>query len=82
MTILFITILMYNHIVFIKRPVSMLQNFFSSLQMTRPNKLECLYRARTLLSSPTFAGNTRSLPKMEASEKSSNWVFSGFALKF
>ncbi len=32
--------------------------------------------------SVTFAGNTRSLPKKEASERSSNWVGSGLALKF
>ncbi len=36
------------------------------LQKTRPNKLECLYLAITFQSSLTF-GNTRSLPKKEAS---------------
>ena len=30
--------------------------------------------------SVTFAGNTRSLPKKEASERSSNWVGSGLAV--
>jgi hypothetical protein len=54
----------------------------SSLQKTRPNKLECLYLAITFQSSLTFAGNTRSLPKKEASERSSNWVGSFLALKF
>ncbi len=54
---------------------------FSSLLMTRPNKLECLHLAKTSHSSLTFAGNTRSLPKKEASERRSNWVDSGFALK-
>jgi hypothetical protein len=49
---------------------------------TRPNKLECLYLAITFQSSLTFADNTRSLPKKEASERSSNWVCSGLALKF
>ncbi len=44
--------------------------------MTRPNKLECLHLAKTFQSSPTFAGNTRSLPRKEASERSSNWVWS------
>ncbi len=47
---------------------------------TRLNKLECLYLAITFQSSLTFAGNTRSLPKKEASESSSNWVGSGLAL--
>ncbi len=46
--------------------------------MTRPNKLECLYLAITFQSSLTFAGNTRSLPKKEASERCSNWI--GFSL--
>jgi hypothetical protein len=55
---------------------------FSSLQKMRPNKLECLWLAITLQSSLTFGGNTRSLPKKEASERSSNWVCSGLALKF
>ncbi len=50
--------------------------------MTRPNKLECLYLAITFQSSLTFAGNTRSLPKKKASERSSNQVASGLALKF
>ena len=50
--------------------------------MTRPNKLECLYLAITFQSSLTFAGNNRSLPKKEASERSSNWVCSGLTLKF
>jgi hypothetical protein len=54
----------------------------SSLLTTRPNKLECLYLAITFQSSVTFAGNTRSLPKKEASERRSNWVGSGPALKF
>jgi hypothetical protein len=62
--------------------VSMLQNFFLSLLMTRPNKLECLYLAITFQSSLTFAVNTRSLPKKEASERRSNLVGSGLALKF
>ena len=48
----------------------------------RQNKLECLYLAITFQSSLTFADNTRSLPKTEASERSSNWVGSGLALKF
>jgi hypothetical protein len=55
---------------------------FPSLLMMRPNKLECLYLAITFQSSLTFAGNTRSLPKKEASERCSNWVGSGLALKF
>jgi hypothetical protein len=62
--------------------VSMLQNFFPSSLMTRPNKLECLYLAITFQSSLTFAGNTRSLAKKEASERSSDRVGSGLALKF
>ncbi len=55
---------------------------FSSLLMMRSNKLECLYLAITFQSILTFAGNARSLPKMEAPERSSNWVCSGLALKF
>ncbi len=39
--------------------------------MTRPNKLECLYLAITYQSCLPFAGSTRSLPKKEASERSS-----------
>ncbi len=57
-------------------------NFFPSLLMTRPNKLECLYLAITYQSNLTFAGNTKSLPKKEASERCSNWAGSGFALKY
>ncbi len=37
--------------------------------MTRPSKLECLYLAITFQTSLTFGGNTRSLPKKEASER-------------
>ncbi len=48
--------------------------------MTRQNKLECLHLAKTFQSDLTIAGSTRSLPKKEASERSSNWVCSGFAL--
>ncbi len=48
----------------------------------RPNKLECLYLAITFQSILTFVGNTRSLPKKEASERPSNWVGSSLALKF
>jgi len=58
------------------------KTFFSLFLMTRPNRLECLYLVITFQSSLAFAGNTRSLPKKEASERSSNWVFSGLALKF
>jgi len=47
--------------------------------MTRPNKLECLYVAITSQSNLTFAGNTRSLPMKEASERRYNWVDSGLA---
>jgi hypothetical protein len=45
---------------------------FPLLLMTRPNKLECLYLSITFQSSLKFAGNTRSLPKKEASERCSN----------
>ncbi len=55
---------------------------FFSLQTMRPNKLECLYLAIPFQSSLTFAGSTRSLPKNEGSERSSNWVDSGLAVKF
>jgi hypothetical protein len=58
------------------------KTIFSSSLMTRLNKLECLYPAITFQSSLTFAGSTRSLPKKEASERSSNWVGSGLTLKF
>jgi len=47
----------------------------------RPNKLKCLYLAITFQYSITFAGNTRSLAKKEASERCSNWVGSGLTLK-
>ncbi len=62
--------------------VNVIKLFFSSLLTMRPNKLECLYLAITFQSSLTFAGNTRSLPKKEASESTSDWVCSGLALKF
>ncbi len=48
----------------------------------RPNKLKCLYLAITFQFSLTFAGNTRRLPKKDTSERSTNWVCSGLALKF
>jgi len=54
----------------------------SSLHVTRPNKLECLFLAITFQSCLTFAGNTRSLPEKKASERCSNWVGSCLALKF
>jgi hypothetical protein len=57
-------------------------NPFSLLLTMRPNKLECLHLAKTFQSCLTFAGSTRSLPKKEASDKSSNRVCSGLALKF
>ncbi len=47
----------------------------SLLLMTRPNKLECLCLAITFQSSLTFAGNTRSLPKKEAFEMCSGWLW-------
>jgi hypothetical protein len=49
-----------------KDQVSMLYNFFPSLLMMRPNKLECLYLAITFQSSLAFAGSTRSLPMKDA----------------
>jgi hypothetical protein len=49
--------------------------------MMRPNKLVFI-TAITFQSSLTFTGNTRSLTKKEASERCSNWVGSGLALKF
>ncbi len=60
--------------------VSVLEIFFSSLQMTRSNKLDFLNLAIIFQSSLTFAGNIRSLPKKEAPERSSSWVCSGLAL--
>jgi hypothetical protein len=60
----------------------MLKNFFPSLLIMKPNKLECLYLVITFQSSLTFAGNTRSLPKRDVSERCSNMVGSGLALKF
>jgi hypothetical protein len=61
--------------------VNVLNCFPLSLSM-RPNKLECLYLAITCQSSLTFAGNIRSSPKKEASERCYYWVGSGLALKF
>jgi hypothetical protein len=57
-------------------------NFFPLSLTMRPLKLVCLYLAITFQSSLTFAGNTRSLPKKEASVRHYNWVGSGLALKF
>ena len=62
--------------------VSVLYNLSSSSLTMRPNKLECLYLTITFQSSLTFSGNTRSLPKKEASERCSNRVGFGLALKF
>jgi hypothetical protein len=59
-------------LIFLALQVSMFLNFFSSLLTTRPNKLECLHVAKTLQSSLAFAGSKGSLPKKEASERSSN----------
>jgi hypothetical protein len=56
------------------------ENFFSFVSDGDTNK--CLYLAITFQSSLTFAGNTRSLPKKEGSERSSNSVCSGLTLKF
>jgi hypothetical protein len=44
---------------------------FSFIVDNETNKLVCLYVAITFQSSQTFAGNTRSLPKKEASERGS-----------
>ncbi len=55
---------------------------FSSLLMKRPNKLEYLYLEITFQSSLTFAVAPRAYPRKEASERYSNWVGSGLALKF
>jgi hypothetical protein len=49
--------------------------------MTKPNKLKCSQLAITFQSSLSFTGNTRALPKKEASERCSIWVDSGLALK-
>ncbi len=66
----------------LKPGVSVIKLFFPSLLTTRPNNLECLYLAIIVQSSLTFAGNTRSLSKKEASERFSDWVCTGLALKF
>ena len=55
------------------------KNPFPSSLMSRPNKLNHLYLKITFQSGLTFAGNTRSLPKKEASERCFNWVGSGLA---
>jgi hypothetical protein len=47
----------------------------------RLNKLVFVL-AITFQSSLTFAGNTRSIPKKESSERRSNWAGCGLALKF
>ena len=64
------------------RPGVNVIKLFSFVADGKAEKLECLYLAITFQSSLTFAGNTRSLPKKEASERCSNWVGSGLALKF
>jgi hypothetical protein len=58
------------------------KTFFLSLLTMRPNNLECLCLATTFQSSLTFAGSTTSFPMKEASESSSNWVWSGLCPKF
>ncbi len=63
-------------------PVVNVIKVFSFVTDDEPNKLERLYLSITFQSSLTFAGNTSSLPKKEASERHSNWVGSGLALKF
>ncbi len=60
--------------------VATLENIFSLSLTTRPNEL-LFVLAITFQSILTFAGNTRSLSKKEASERTSNWVGSGLALK-
>jgi len=61
--------------------VNSIKLFFLLLRQCRGKNSECLYLAITFQSSLTFAGNIRSLPKKEASERHSNWVGSGLALK-
>ncbi len=51
-------------------------------KMVQPNVKMGFEVTATAQSSLTFAGNTRSLPKKEASERRSNWVCSCLALKF
>ncbi len=65
-----------------RQQVPIMSNFFSSLLTTRPNKLECLCLVNTFQSGLTFDGSTKSLPKKDASERHSNWVGCGLALKF
>ncbi len=64
-----------------RQPGGSVVECLSSLLMLRANKLVRLYLAITCQSSLTFAGNTRSLPKKEASKMGSYWVGSGLALK-
>jgi hypothetical protein len=63
--------------------VSMLKHVFVLMQtMKKPNKLEGLHLTIIFQTSLTFAGNTRSLPQKEPSERSSNGICSGLALNF
>ena len=58
----------------ILRPDWKVKNIFFVSNEAAASQLECLYLAITFQSSLTFAGNTRSLPKKEASERHSKWV--------
>jgi hypothetical protein len=60
--------------------VNAIKNFFLADEKAKYFRL--FVPAITFQSSLTFAGNTRSLPKKEASERCSNWVGSVLALRF
>jgi hypothetical protein len=62
--------------------VNVIKTFFLHCRRQSQISLLCLYLAITFQSSLTFAGNTRSLAKKEAPERSSGWVCSGLVLKF
>ncbi len=67
-----VRVVIYNCHVFIVQGTGVnVIKLFPSLLMMRPNKIECLYQAITFQSSLAFVGNTRSLPKKEASERHS-----------
>jgi hypothetical protein len=55
---------------------------FSFITVDEAKYARVFVLAITFQSSLTFAGNTRSLPKKEASERYSDWVGSGLALRF
>ncbi len=65
-----------------RKPGGNVKKLFLSVADDEAKEARAFVMAITFQFSLTLAGNTRSLPKKEASERSSNRIGSGLALKF